>query len=52
MTDAMKRRLFGGAALAVAGAALFYVGMSDMGDDLVYYWTPTELISAAHAEEA
>ncbi|MFT4627069.1 MAG: cytochrome c-type biogenesis protein CcmE, partial [Myxococcota bacterium] len=28
------------------------VGMSDMGDDLVYYWTPTELISAAHAEEA
>ena len=52
MTEAMKRRIFGVVALAVAGAALFYVGMSDMGDDLVYYWTPTELIAAADAKEA
>ncbi len=52
MTEAVKRRLFGVAALTVAGAALLWVSMSDMGEDLVYYWTPTELIAAANAQEA
>jgi cytochrome c-type biogenesis protein CcmE len=52
MTEAMKRRLFGVAALAVAALALLYGGMSDMGDDLVYDWTPTELMAAADAKEA
>jgi len=52
MTDAMKRRLFGLVALLVAGGALGWVSMSDMGDDLVYYWSPTELMDSPQAASA
>lgn len=52
MTDATKRRLFGVAALLVAGGALGWVSMSDMGDDLVYYWSPTELATSPGARSA
>ena len=52
MTEAMKRRLFGLGAVTVAGAALAYISMADLGENLVYYWSPTELIQNAHAEDA
>lgn len=52
MTDAMKRRLFGLVALVAAGGALGWVSMTDMGDDLVYYWSPTELVESPKARDA
>ena len=52
MTEAMKRRLFAVAALSVAGTALAAVMLSDLGDDLVYYWSPSELAAAANAQDA
>lgn len=52
MTEAMKRRLFGVIALLIAGGALGWVSMSDMGDDLVYYWSPTELVEAPNGQDA
>jgi len=44
MTEAWKRRLFGLVALAVAAGALGAISFSNMGEDLVYYWSPTELL--------
>lgn len=52
MTEAMKRRLLGVVALLVVGGALGWVSMSDMGDELVYYWSPTELAAAPNAHNA
>lgn len=45
MTEAWKRRLFALVALAVAGSALGYMSFSDMGEDIVYYWSPSELLA-------
>lgn len=45
MTEAWKRRLFAVIALTIAGTALGYISFSDMGEDLVYYWSPTELLA-------
>jgi len=44
MTEAMKKRLMAVGAVLLAGAALAWVSMSDLGDNLVYYWSPTELM--------
>jgi cytochrome c-type biogenesis protein CcmE len=52
MTDAGRRRLFLVAALGAAGLALGAIALGDLGDDLVYYWSPAELIQAANAKEA
>ncbi len=52
MTDAWKRRLFGLVALLVAGGALTYLSMGDLGENLVYYWSPTELKEAPNAKNA
>jgi cytochrome c-type biogenesis protein CcmE len=52
MTEAMKRRLFGLGAVAIAGSALAYISLADLGENLVYYWSPTELIQNAQAEDA
>jgi len=53
MTTAARRRLFLVGALAVAGAALAFVAFGNMGENLVYYWDPTQLIEAgAKAEGA
>ncbi len=52
MTDAMQKRLFGLGAVLVAAGALFAISVSDMGDNLVYYWSPSELMSAPNAREA
>lgn len=52
MTDAWKRRLIALAALLVAGGALGFVSMSNMGEDLVYYWSPSELLAHDKATDA
>ncbi|MED5374564.1 MAG: cytochrome c maturation protein CcmE [Myxococcota bacterium] len=39
-------RLFLVGALVVAGGALAAVAFSDMGENLVYYWEPTQLMEA------
>ena len=44
MNESMKRRIFAVVALLVAGVALGAISFSDMGEDLVYYWSPTELL--------
>lgn len=50
MTEAMKRRLFAIGALLVAGTALGALAMSNLGEELVYYWSPTELLAQDDAE--
>jgi cytochrome c-type biogenesis protein CcmE len=45
-----KTRLFAIAALAVAGGAIAFLAHGGLGDNLVYYWGPTEL--RANAEKA
>lgn len=50
MTEAMKRRLFAVGALLVAGIALGGLAMSNLGEEIVYYWSPTELMARDDAE--
>ena len=45
MTDAMKKRLLALASLIVAGSALAWVSLGELGESLVYYWTPSELVA-------
>lgn len=52
MTEANSRRLFAVGALAIAGAALGVIAFSDMGEDMIYYWSPTELVQATNAQNA
>lgn len=52
MTESMKKRLFGIAAITLSAGALLSIGLSDLGDDLTYYWSPTELASASNAKDA
>jgi len=52
MTDAWKRRVFALVALSIAGGALGFVSMGDLGENLVYYWSPTELMEAENAKNA
>lgn len=52
MTDAMKKRLFGVGAVAIALGALGWLSMSNLGDNLVYYWSPTQLKQEANAADA
>lgn len=42
----MTSRLFLVGALLVAGGGLAFVAMSDMGENLVYYWEPAQLMEA------
>jgi len=44
MNPMMQRRLFAIVAIVVAVGALGSMSMSTMGEDLVYYWSPTELV--------
>ena len=52
MTEAVKRRIFAVAALVAAGAGLGYISMGDLGENLVYYWSPSELRAADNAMNA
>lgn len=49
MTEHVRRRLLALVALAVAGGSIAWMSMSSMGEDLVYYWSPTELIAKGDA---
>jgi cytochrome c-type biogenesis protein CcmE len=52
MTDATRRRLFAVLAITIAATALGFIGLSDIGDDLVYYWSPSELLASPNAQGA
>ena len=52
MTDAMRKRLFGVVAILVAAIGLGIVMFADLGENLVYYWSPTELRAQENAGEA
>ncbi len=43
MTEHGKRRLYALVALLIAGGALAWMSLGTMGQDLVYYWPPSEL---------
>lgn len=46
MSPAGKRRAFLVAALLVAGSALGVVAFGNIGESLVYYWDPSQLVAA------
>lgn len=46
MNERARRRLILGVTLAVAAAGFAVLGASNMGDNLVYYWSPTEVREA------
>ena len=43
MTPRLQRLLLAAAAVSVLGGTLGALSMSTMGEELVYYWSPTEL---------
>lgn len=45
MTPANRNRLFAVGAILVAGIGLAMVAFSNMGENLVYYWKPGELLT-------
>lgn len=45
-TEQKRRRLLAVAALLVSGGALAFLAFSGIGENLVYYWSPTELRDA------
>ncbi len=49
MNDASRRRLLALGALLIGGGAVGWMSMSTMGDDLVYYMSPTELVAKGEA---
>ncbi len=42
----MSPKILLAAALALAGVGILYVSLGNLGNNLVYYWTPTEVIDA------
>ena len=44
--DARRRRLFLGLTLAIGSAVLAFIAFGDMGENLVYFWEPTQLVEA------
>ena len=46
MTTTSSRRLFLGASLLVAGGALAFISFGNLGENLVYYWDPTQVLEA------
>lgn len=45
MTSGARNRLLAVLALAAAGAALAFVAFGNMGKNLVFYWTPGEMLA-------
>ena len=45
-SEQQKRRVFLVGALAVAAAALGFVAFGNIGENLVYYWDPSQLVAA------
>lgn len=52
MTDATKKKLFAVGALAIALGALGVLSMGGIGENLVYYWSPTQLATQPNAKDA
>jgi cytochrome c-type biogenesis protein CcmE len=50
MIGPIQRLFIAIGAVGVAGGALALVGMGSLGDDIVYYWSPSEL--QAHGDSA
>lgn len=48
--DDKKRKLFLVLSLLVAGGALAFISLGNIGENLVYYWNPTEV--KEHGDEA
>lgn len=42
----MTNKLWALGAVLVAGSALAYIAVGDLGENLVYYWSPTEMVAA------
>jgi cytochrome c-type biogenesis protein CcmE len=51
MTESSKRQIFGVIAIAVALAGLAGITWGNLGQNLVYYWSPTELVAKGEAAE-
>jgi len=45
VTSATRNRLFALGALAIAGAGLAFVAFGNIGKNLVFYWTPGEMLA-------
>ncbi len=45
-TETAKRRLFMVGALGIAAAGLGFVAFGNIGENLVYYWDPSQLVAA------
>ena len=45
MTSSTRNRLFAVGALAIAGVALAFVAYGNIGKNLVFYWTPGEMLA-------
>ena len=41
----MSRKIWAAIALSIAGAALLYIAFGGLGQNLVYYWTPSEMVA-------
>ncbi len=45
-SELKRRRILAVVAVAIAGGALAFLAMGGIGENLVYYWSPTELTEA------
>ena len=45
MSPKLRNRLLALGALAAAGATLLFLTQSSLGENLVYYWTPSEMLA-------
>ncbi|MCK8503756.1 MULTISPECIES: cytochrome c maturation protein CcmE [Myxococcus] len=45
MTPVARNRIFALGALLVAGAGLGFVAFGNIGENLVYYWSPSEMLA-------
>ncbi len=46
MNDVTRRRALLAVAVVIAGGAFAFLAFGDLGENLVYYWSPTELQAA------
>lgn len=52
MTEGTKKRLFAAGAIVLALGVLGAVSLSNIDEELAYYWSPTELAAASNAKDA
>ena len=49
MNAVLKRRLLAVVALSIAASVLAYISMGDIGENLVYFWNPKQLVQKGDA---